>query len=595
MRRTTFVQILLLLTAVVLGTVLRFWQLGAAPKGALVDEAHFGYIAYSLLQTGRDEHSSSWPIIFRGFGDDKLPAYAYSMLPVVAGFGLSTWSIRLPSAIAGSLLPLAAAFLISSLFFSASWKRWAAVLAAGLSALSPWPFFLSRFGLESNLGLLFFTIGLGLLFYGLQSRRYQSWLLGLSGIFLAATWYAYISYRPITFILLIFTLGWQIWSRMQAKSQSQSQAKSQPQFHSTRGTLILIISFVLTVLPLFQPAALSSFTRRFGQVGITSDHGIVLKIDEQRTFCAMQLPLKYCSLLWNKPLEVMTILVTRYIHVFSPQYLATQGEKDTPFLTVEQTGQFFVIAYPLFLLGLVCWLCFPRVLHLSRFSQWFVLLGLVLSPVPTVLAGEAQKVRMSALLPFMIILIVAGAVALSQLALSILRAHGQKLLVVFWIGWWSLYIFLSLRFAIDFIFIHSLKNDYMYQSFLPQTFSYIKSLDSNTSVVIKPFFSDPILFYAYYNILDPRDYQSQAVLGELEASGFQHTVGLGNITVKDISLESVGCEAARSGRRGVFVTNEEWPKADPLQTIRSANGSLRYVYIYDATKYAQQQKACQGS
>src|SRR3989344_7895510 len=96
-----------LLVILILATGLRLFWLDRAPFGALIDEAHFGYIAYSLLETGKDEHGVSWPLIFRGFGDQKLPAYAYVLLPFIQIFGLSVTSIRLPSVLAGSLSVLA--------------------------------------------------------------------------------------------------------------------------------------------------------------------------------------------------------------------------------------------------------------------------------------------------------------------------------------------------------------------------------------------------------------------------------------------------------------------------------------------------------
>ena len=46
------------------------------------DEAAIGYNAYSLLQTGRDEHGNSWPIHFQSFNDWKPGLYFYIVLRV---------------------------------------------------------------------------------------------------------------------------------------------------------------------------------------------------------------------------------------------------------------------------------------------------------------------------------------------------------------------------------------------------------------------------------------------------------------------------------------------------------------------------------
>ena len=54
----------LLLVLVLFSFAIRFLWLDRSPRGLLIDEAHFGYISYSLLETGMDEHGISWPVIF---------------------------------------------------------------------------------------------------------------------------------------------------------------------------------------------------------------------------------------------------------------------------------------------------------------------------------------------------------------------------------------------------------------------------------------------------------------------------------------------------------------------------------------------------
>lgn len=45
-----------LLICLILAAVLRFWNLGSIPPHLRNDEASFGYNAYSILTTGKDEH-----------------------------------------------------------------------------------------------------------------------------------------------------------------------------------------------------------------------------------------------------------------------------------------------------------------------------------------------------------------------------------------------------------------------------------------------------------------------------------------------------------------------------------------------------------
>jgi len=85
----------------ILAAALRLFALDKFPAGLNADEASIGYNAWSLIQTGKDEHSVSWPLVFRSFDDYKPPVYFYLVLPFVKMLGLNIWSVRLPSALLG--------------------------------------------------------------------------------------------------------------------------------------------------------------------------------------------------------------------------------------------------------------------------------------------------------------------------------------------------------------------------------------------------------------------------------------------------------------------------------------------------------------
>ena len=89
---------LLLLSVLVLASFLRLFCLGGYPS-LNADEAAIGYNAWSLIQTGKDEHGNSWPIHFKSFGDFKPGGYFYIVLPFVKLLGLNEWAVRLPSAL----------------------------------------------------------------------------------------------------------------------------------------------------------------------------------------------------------------------------------------------------------------------------------------------------------------------------------------------------------------------------------------------------------------------------------------------------------------------------------------------------------------
>src|SRR5258706_13371060 len=94
-------KILIILAIMGLGSFLRLYNLSNSPSGLNADEAALGYNAYSLIQTGRDEHGHPWPINFESFGDFKPALYGYILIPFVKTLGLTPLAVRLPSALAG--------------------------------------------------------------------------------------------------------------------------------------------------------------------------------------------------------------------------------------------------------------------------------------------------------------------------------------------------------------------------------------------------------------------------------------------------------------------------------------------------------------
>jgi hypothetical protein len=70
----------------------------------------------------------------------------------------------------------------------------------------------------------------------------------------------------------------------------------------------------------------------------------------------------------------------------------------------------------------------------------------------------------------------------------------------------------------------------------------------------------------------------------LEASGFQHTVAIDAVRVWDSGFQSAACEAVAQDRPSFYVTDEAAQGVDvvPVFTVKSANGAMTYVHVYDA-------------
>src|SRR3989344_5560905 len=92
---------IILILLFVLGVFLRLWNLDRIPLGFFRDEAALSYNAYSIWLTGRDEFGVLFPMVFRSFEVFFLPLYVYLSAPIIGVFGLSEFTSRLLSSLAG--------------------------------------------------------------------------------------------------------------------------------------------------------------------------------------------------------------------------------------------------------------------------------------------------------------------------------------------------------------------------------------------------------------------------------------------------------------------------------------------------------------
>src|SRR3989344_6006618 len=144
------------LIIILLALVLRFWRLDTYPA-LNADEAAIGYNAYSLIQSGLDEHGNSWHIHFQSFNDYKPGLYFYLVLPLVKILGLNVWAVRIPGAILGVATVYIVYLLVKELLkdrFTQTKELINAEMMASIAslmlAISPWHTHYSRGGWEVN-------------------------------------------------------------------------------------------------------------------------------------------------------------------------------------------------------------------------------------------------------------------------------------------------------------------------------------------------------------------------------------------------------------------------------------------------------------
>jgi hypothetical protein len=429
-------------------------------------------------------------------------------------------------------------------------------LVAFITAFSPALLYLSRFGFEANLTMCLFVYGWWLLLKGIKTKHEKA-LIG-AGFLWALTWYGYIAFRPITFLLTML-------ASVYLYKNNQKNLASR-----------LLVVFALLVLPWFLPITSGNNTARLKQVSITTDPGIVMMIDEQRTFCTQGLAQWLCYGFFNKPILIGLNVTSRYLSAFSAPFLVTNGEVGLPFLSVATFGQFQFVLYPLFILGLIALLSQTVDYKKIDFSILLLVVGVFTALLPAIVSGEPQKVRLTPWWPFVMLTMAYGFESAADMFKN--KNFLKLLLMVFTI---ALITFEGVRYIVTFAHYHTLKHDNAYQSYVPQIARFVEENEEQALYVIKPFFSDPIMFLSFYLKLDPAFYQQHAQLGELEPSGFQHTARLNNWIALSLEPEEIACIAKQSNYpKAYYITANDHPQLTVVERFLSANGILAYAKAY---------------
>lgn len=214
LRKKPILTLLILLVIVLSAFYLRIYKNSESPPGFYADEASISYNAYSILKTGKDEHSIAYPVFFRAFGEYKNPIFIYSLVPFIAFGGLSVNVARMAAAFWGTLAVLSLFWLAKNI----TKNNFYALLSAIILTLMPWHLHYSRIAFEAIsfpalliLSLCFFQSWL------ITKKNYYGTLFGLC---LGLTFYTYTTARfwiPIIMFLLLFLFWKQL---IQTKKES---------------------------------------------------------------------------------------------------------------------------------------------------------------------------------------------------------------------------------------------------------------------------------------------------------------------------------------------------------------------------------------
>lgn len=347
-----------------LAAVVRAVDFPNVPPELNRDEAALGYNAYSILKAGRDEWGMRYPVIFKSFGDYKLPGYIYMLVPFIATFGLNVWAVRLPSFLAGvALVPLVYLF-VKRLTENRKWG----VLSALVVAVSPWAIHYSRVGFEANAALALFIAGLTVLLGKKKSLRQSILAYGLIYVSLL-TYNAPLLLLPFILALLYAA------KRITLKEVC-----------ITLGIGIIVFLMVL-------PA-----TAGKSKISVFSDP---LEASVRRDLRVEHASSPLWRVYTNPIVYYPLLMGSKYVQTFLPRFLVTTGGAN-PWHQVPSGAHMLWTEYALFIVGLVLLSA-----SLKKRHAWVTLGFLVLSPIPAMITSDAPHATRS-LLALLIICVVGG-------------------------------------------------------------------------------------------------------------------------------------------------------------------------------------------
>ncbi len=448
----------------ILGTILRFYKLGTIPSGFVNDEANFGYNAYSLIKTGKDEFGSSWPLIFRSFGDGKMPIYFYLTIPFVLVFGLTEFAVRFPSALFGSLTIIVIYFLTKKL----TNKKSISFLSSLVLATLPWHIHFSRAAFEANIGLFFISLATALFIY---KKPLLSALVFTFSIF---------SYHAPR----IFVPMWLVYLCIYFRKKIN--------FKKT-----LTIFFLLTAIPwIVLSISGQSLNRASGITLVHQQSGIKQRLTQKFSESRNQ-SLLLVRALHNRPVEYLLDFSKRYFSHFDSNFLFFQGDPNRPRYRAPDMGQALWLSIPFFYIGLY---------FLVKNKLFLIIAWIILSPIASAITFETPSAIRSLLLitPLSITI----ALGLYQ-TFTLTKLKMLKLLFI--IILLPLFIY-NLAHYLDAYFVHMpVHQPYEWQGGYKELVQKLtKLMPQYDKAVITDVRGTPYIYFLFYNQYSPLKWHAQA-------------------------------------------------------------------------------------
>jgi len=468
--------------AMLISVFFHFFRIDQLPPCLNADEAAFGYNAYSVAKTGRDEYGKLLPLRFKSFEDYKLPVYSYFSAPFMWLFGLNDFSTRVLNIIIGiAFIPLFY-FVIKELYDNEK----AALTGAFLLSLSPWIYILSRHAHEGVSCAFFVLSALLFLMRFIKKLRVSDFLLINIFVFLAA--FSYHSGRMFLIFFALVEIYFLYKNRMKITKKN------------------LLITAAVAIFTLVFPFIIDSFygVNRVANLFYLRNAGFHLRLAEYLIEHAMP---------WfhNQLTESVRDISFRYLSQISTEYFLIWGDRNWRF-GFQNIGLITPVEYIFFFIGLYYYF---KNKYKYRFLMFFLFL---ISPLPNAFTWQDASIIRTYFTIFPLLVITTYGVynlfcSLKRKNVRVLVFGVIFLIYLFFVGnSWDVYL------------LHYPKRAVItraWQCGYKELVSYVKeNYNKYDRFVITDRHGQPYIYFLYYLNYDPAKYQKQAKISAPDGYGF---------------------------------------------------------------------------
>jgi len=550
-----------LILIITLAIILRFVNLGSIPVGFNDDEAAFGYNAYSILKTGRDEWGRFLPFpVFESFGDWKLIGYLYLTIVSQLIFGVNEFATRFPSTLFG-VLAVFATYLLSRKLFD----KKIALIAALLLAISPWHIVASRNAFESDILIFFISISTYFFLEGLNNKKF------LTFSFLGFVFSFYI-YRSSWLFVPFFILILLYLYRKELKKIKTYLVKN----------LVIAIILLLPLIPVI--LTFRGQSRFFQESFITgvSKSGIIDEINARRGSCQSRLPVFTCSSIYNKYTFFLSTYLNNYFSNLSPETYYIR-DNYTGYQSAPLRGFFYSFELPLLIIGLIA------LLKIKSNAIKLLLAWILIIPIGASITGVGNPGRLNILMPVPQIIAAYGIVTVFTLIRSsfLKRLLGVLITIII--------LFSFSRFLADMLY-HYPKISARYQRYgYKQLFDYLESQKhtyNQIAISRKGDDAKQYIHYLFYEKYDPKTYLN-SVVRYRDRDGWQVVEKIGKFSfypsapgLETLSANSLLVLEGTEAKELLFPTK-------PVFTVDDPKGD-RLFEVYDVNEVREKLRKING-